>query len=395
MARTKQTARKTEKPGEVSPAHSVLRAVAAAQNYTILQERLKALVERMGKPHGNQQDEGGPSNTQAEENIFDNLGNINVGTQQAEGRPLLATRTPIPHFGPPRILSEEDVQQRVLEEQQRQMQEDEQRRIDNNAHHQSIALLQALQRNFEEEQISMLIYEEEHEQWEQEWADEVETQHYANKRIEQEAQAQRDAEEAERQRAEEEERQKAEEEANRLAAENIQRDLEQRPPKKRRIKICAKRRRPEQEPEPQPEPEPAEQREERRKKFKNDQPPWERRPAPPRPPPLQKKRKWRPGTVALREIRKYQKSTELLIRKAPFARLVREVISDMSDNVDRIQSVALGALQEASEDIIVSVMQDTVLAHIHAKRVTAKPVDMALALRIRQEEALHRHGQNS
>lgn len=83
------------------------------------------------------------------------------------------------------------------------------------------------------------------------------------------------------------------------------------------------------------------------------------------------------------------------MRKAPFARIVREIIGDMSDAVTRIQGVALGALQEALEDIIVSVMQDTVLASIHAKRVTAKPVDMALALRICQDEALSENEHNT
>lgn len=43
---------------------------------------------------------------------------------------------------------------------------------------------------------------------------------------------------------------------------------------------------------------------------------------------LKKPHKFRPGTVALREIRKYQKSTELLIRKLPFQRLVREIAHD-------------------------------------------------------------------
>merc|ERR1711908_111819 len=56
----------------------------------------------------------------------------------------------------------------------------------------------------------------------------------------------------------------------------------------------------------------------------------------------------RPGTVALREIRKYQKSTELLIRKLPFQRLVREIAQDYKTDL-RFQSHAVLALQEASE----------------------------------------------
>ncbi|KAF6775580.1 hypothetical protein AHF37_05295 [Paragonimus kellicotti] len=43
---------------------------------------------------------------------------------------------------------------------------------------------------------------------------------------------------------------------------------------------------------------------------------------------VKKPHRYRPGTVALREIRRYQKSTELLIRKLPFQRLVREIAQD-------------------------------------------------------------------
>lgn len=53
---------------------------------------------------------------------------------------------------------------------------------------------------------------------------------------------------------------------------------------------------------------------------------------------------FRPGTVALREIRRYQKSTELLIRKLPFQRLVREIAQDFKTDL-RFQSAAIGALQ--------------------------------------------------
>jgi len=97
---------------------------------------------------------------------------------------------------------------------------------------------------------------------------------------------------------------------------------------------------------------------------------------------VQKKRRYRPGTVALREIRKFQKSTELLIRKLPFQRLVREVARDFNTEI-RFQSLAILALQEAAEDYLVSLFQDTNLCAIHAKRVTITPKDMALARRIR------------
>lgn len=94
--------------------------------------------------------------------------------------------------------------------------------------------------------------------------------------------------------------------------------------------------------------------------------------------------RYRPGTVALREIRKYQKSTELLIRKQPFQRLVREVAEDMCEGL-RFQSTAIVAIQEAAESYLVGLFNDTNLCAIHAKRVTIIPKDMQLARRIRGE----------
>ena len=94
----------------------------------------------------------------------------------------------------------------------------------------------------------------------------------------------------------------------------------------------------------------------------------------------------RPGTVALREIRKYQKSTELLIRKLPFQRLVRETAQDFKGDL-RFQSTAILALQEATEAYLVNLFEDTNLCCIHAKRVTISPKDMQLARRIRGERA--------
>lgn len=99
-----------------------------------------------------------------------------------------------------------------------------------------------------------------------------------------------------------------------------------------------------------------------------------------------KPHRFRPGTVALREIRKYQKSTDLLIRKLPFQRLVREVAQDLLPSRDlRFQGSALAALQEASESFLVNLFEDTNLCAIHAKRVTVMPKDMVLARRIRGE----------
>jgi histone H3 len=97
---------------------------------------------------------------------------------------------------------------------------------------------------------------------------------------------------------------------------------------------------------------------------------------------LKKPHRYRPGTVALREIRKYQKSTELLIRKLPFQRLVREVAAQFNDGL-RFQSVAVLALQEAAETFLTTLFEDANLAAIHAKRVTIMPRDIQLARRIR------------
>jgi len=100
---------------------------------------------------------------------------------------------------------------------------------------------------------------------------------------------------------------------------------------------------------------------------------------------VKKPHRYRPGTVALREIRKYQKSTELLIRKLPFQRLVREIITNNLNLELRVQSTAILCLQEAAEAYLVSLFEDTNLCALHAKRVTIMTKDMALARRIRGE----------
>ena len=94
--------------------------------------------------------------------------------------------------------------------------------------------------------------------------------------------------------------------------------------------------------------------------------------------------RFRPGTVALREIRRYQKSTDLLVRKLPFQRLVREISQDFKTDM-RYQSTALLALQEAAEAYTVTLFEDTNLCAIHAKRVTIMPKDIQLVRRIRGE----------
>lgn len=99
---------------------------------------------------------------------------------------------------------------------------------------------------------------------------------------------------------------------------------------------------------------------------------------------IKKPHRFRPGTVALREIRKYQKSTDLLIRKLPFQRLVREIAQDFKSEL-RFQSSAIGALQEAAEAYLVGLFEDVNLCAIHAKRVTIMVKDIQLARRIRGE----------
>jgi len=99
---------------------------------------------------------------------------------------------------------------------------------------------------------------------------------------------------------------------------------------------------------------------------------------------VKKPHRYRPGTVALREIRKYQKSTELLIRKLPFQKLVKEISQDYKTDL-RFQSTALLALQEASESYLVGLFEDTNMCAIHAKRITIMPKDIQLARRIRGE----------
>jgi histone H3 len=92
--------------------------------------------------------------------------------------------------------------------------------------------------------------------------------------------------------------------------------------------------------------------------------------------------------VALREIRRYQKATDLLIRKLPFSRLVREITLQITKKPDyRFQSTALEALQEAAEAYLVGLYEDSNLCAIHAKRVTIFPRDIQLARRIRGDRA--------
>ncbi|XP_061875921.1 LOW QUALITY PROTEIN: histone H3-like centromeric protein A [Colius striatus] len=109
-------------------------------------------------------------------------------------------------------------------------------------------------------------------------------------------------------------------------------------------------------------------------------------PAPPRrrPPPAEPLRLYRPPQRVLKEIRKYQSSTQLLLRQRPFARLVREICLQFTRGVDyRWQSMALLALQEAAEAFVVRLLEDSYLCSLHARRVTLQPRDVQLARRLR------------
>jgi len=93
---------------------------------------------------------------------------------------------------------------------------------------------------------------------------------------------------------------------------------------------------------------------------------------------MRKAHRWRPGTVALREIRRYQKSTDLLVRKMPFQRLVRECAGREKTDV-RFQASAIEAIQEATENYVVKLFNSSNLLALHAARVTVHPEDLKLA----------------
>ena len=105
-----------------------------------------------------------------------------------------------------------------------------------------------------------------------------------------------------------------------------------------------------------------------------------------------KPHRFKAGTVALREIRKFQRQTDLLIKKAPWRRLCRSVLNDIFNVTDqpngvRMQENALIALQEAAEAYAVKLLEDTNLEAIHAKRITIEPKDIQIARRVRGERA--------
>ena len=98
----------------------------------------------------------------------------------------------------------------------------------------------------------------------------------------------------------------------------------------------------------------------------------------------QQPHKYRPGMVTLREIRRYQKSTELLICKLPFQHLVRKILQGYGVGY-RVTPAMMMALQEAAEVYLVQLLEDSNLCAIHAKRITIQPKDIQLARRIHRE----------
>ncbi|KAI5181395.1 histone H3 [Nematocida sp. AWRm80] len=97
---------------------------------------------------------------------------------------------------------------------------------------------------------------------------------------------------------------------------------------------------------------------------------------------IKRPHRYRAGTVALKEIRRYQKSTELLIRKQPFQRMVRAIAQEFKSD-SRFQGSALASLQEATEAFIISIFEDANDCAIHGRRVTVMPRDIQLAMKIR------------
>ena len=105
---------------------------------------------------------------------------------------------------------------------------------------------------------------------------------------------------------------------------------------------------------------------------------------------VKKKKRWKAGTVALREIRKFQRSVELLIPKLPFRRLTNEISNIVANSASFAEGVhwaldARLALQEATEPYLTALFEDTNLIAIYAGRITIKVADIQLARRIRGE----------
>lgn len=95
-----------------------------------------------------------------------------------------------------------------------------------------------------------------------------------------------------------------------------------------------------------------------------------------------KKPRFKTGTVALRDVRHYQKSVELLIRKLPFQRYVKSTVYAQKADM-RFQGAAMAALHEAFEAYLVSLFEDAQLCAVHANRVTVMAKDINLVVKLR------------
>ncbi|CAL2052542.1 unnamed protein product [Caenorhabditis brenneri] len=96
-----------------------------------------------------------------------------------------------------------------------------------------------------------------------------------------------------------------------------------------------------------------------------------------------KKQRFRPGATALRDIRQYEQSTEPIIRKMPFRRIIQEIAHTNFNTMIKYQALAVDLLRQAAEEYITSLFEDANLCAHHAKRVTVMPKDLQLASRIR------------
>lgn len=98
-----------------------------------------------------------------------------------------------------------------------------------------------------------------------------------------------------------------------------------------------------------------------------------------------KAHRFRPGTVALRDIRKHQKSSDCLaFPKQPFQRLIREIAQDFKDDL-RFEAGVCDLMQLAAEDYLIQICQGANAAAIHAGRETVYPKDVQLCRLLRGE----------
>lgn len=98
-------------------------------------------------------------------------------------------------------------------------------------------------------------------------------------------------------------------------------------------------------------------------------------------PNARKPHRFRPGTVALMEIRRYQKTTDPVIPRKSFYRLCVEIGQEFKTDV-RFQRDAIEALREGAEAYLVWMFEYANLAAIHTRRVTIMPKDIQLVRRI-------------